>query len=541
MEFGEIPTSEAAGAILAHSTRAGGRRLKKGHRISDADIATLSEAGIDRVIAAVLDPEDVHEDEAAARIAAAICGANLSASAAFTGRVNLIAETAGVVCVDRDVLDRLNLVHEAVTVATVAPFEVVEARQLVATVKIIPFAAPEPALAACETIAAEATPLVTIAPFSSKRAALIQTTLPGLKESVLDKTVEILTARLERLGGELIGERRTAHEAAALSQAIAEAVDDEADLILIAGASAITDRRDVIPAAIERIGGAVEHFGMPVDPGNLLLLGRLGARPVLGLPGCVRSPKLNGFDWVLQRLCADIAVTPEDIMRMGAGGLLKEIETRPLPRAKATEKGRTSGPSAPKIAALVLAAGRSTRMGGTNKLLAEIGGKAMLRRVAEAAVASRAEPVVCVLGHEAARVRAALGGVNVRIVENPDYAEGLSTSLRAGLAALPEDAAGVVVCLGDMPWLAAADIDRLIAAFNPVEGRAICVPVHEGKRGNPVLFARRFFTEMARASGDSGARRLLIDHDELVCEVAMTSDAVLVDIDTPDALEKLTA
>jgi molybdenum cofactor cytidylyltransferase len=180
-------------------------------------------------------------------------------------------------------------------------------------------------------------------------------------------------------------------------------------------------------------------------------------------------------------------------------------------------------------------------MGGPNKLLAEIDGMPMVARVVGAALASQAVSVTVVLGHMAREVRAAVAALGaaaseVRFVENPDFAGGLSTSLRAGLATLPADIDGVLVCLGDMPAVAPAQLDKLIAAFNPVEGRSICVPTVGGKRGNPVLWDRRFFAEMAEVSGDTGARHLIGAHAEVVCEVDMGSESVLIDLDTPEAL-----
>jgi molybdenum cofactor cytidylyltransferase len=281
---------------------------------------------------------------------------------------------------------------------------------------------------------------------------------------------------------------------------------------------------------------------MPVDPGNLMLLARLGPMRVLGLPGSARSPRFHGFDWVLQRLHAGLDVTGADLMHMGVGGLLKEIPSRPLPRAAAAplpEPVRAA--EALPVAAVVLAAGQSRRMGPVNKLLADVGGMPMVRQVVTAVAASRARPIVVVTGHEAERVRAALDGLPVSFVDNPDYAEGLSASLRHGLAAVPENAKGALVALGDMPLVDTRQIDRLIAAFDPAAGRAICVPVWHGKRGNPVLWARRFFAEMQAVAGDVGARHLIGEHDDSVHEVEMDSDAVLIDVDSPDALASLTA
>src|SRR5207302_3613979 len=195
-----------------------------------------------------------------------------------------------------------------------------------------------------------------------------------------------------------------------------------------------------------------------------------------------------------------------DIMRMGVGGLLQEIPSRPQPRDAESTILR-----APRIAAVVLAAGLSSRM-GANKMLQEWRGKPLLRWCAEAALASQASPVVVVTGHDAGRTEAALLGLNVRFVRNPSYRDGLSTSVKAGLAALPDSADGALIMLGDMPEITAKLLDRMIAAFPPADGRSICVASHAGRRGNPVLWSRQFFDEIARMTGDTGAKQLFPAH-----------------------------
>ncbi len=198
-------------------------------------------------------------------------------------------------------------------------------------------------------------------------------------------------------------------------------------------------------------------------------------------------------------------------------------------------------PPQSRIAAIVLAAGRSTRMGVANKLLSDIEGAPMVRRVVQAALASHARPVLVVTGHQADEVRAALAGLDVAFVHNPDYAGGLSTSLKAGIATLPEAIEGAVVLLGDMPRVTADHIDRLIDAFATEQGRCICVPVHQGRRGNPVLWSSAFFPQMQQLGGDAGARTLLGAHPDRVREVDLATDAIFLDVDTPEALAKLRA
>jgi len=439
MKFGEVPVAEAEGAILAHSLRLGTIALKKARVLSRADLDLITEAGLSRIVVARLEAGDVGEDEAARLVAASAAGDEIEPAAPFTGRANLFAKARGLLVFDRERLDRLNLVDEAITLGTLPPFAVVEPRMMVGTVKIIPFAAPAEAVERCVEAARSVGPLLRVAPFQPHSVGLIQTRLPGLKESILDKTREVTEGRLNALGCRLVVEERCGHETAELAPLIRDAMGHGIDILLIHGASAILDRRDVIPAAIVAAGGRVDHFGMPVDPGNLLLLGHVNARPVLGLPGCARSPKVNGFDWVLERLVAGLPVGPAEIMRMGSGGLLAEIPSRPLPRAEATqasERKSEAKPQGPRIGALLLAAGQSRRMGGPNKLLAAIDGTPMVAHVARRLLASRARPIVAVLGNQADTVDIALGKLPVKRVRNPEFAAGLSTSLKRGIAAL---------------------------------------------------------------------------------------------------------
>ena len=535
MKFGPVPVKEAEGGIAVHSIRKDGLVLKKGTAIGKAEVAALCAAGVKEIVVARLEPGDVAEDEAAAAIAAAVAGLGTRIDRAFTGRANLFAEAAGVLVVDKDVIDRLNLVDESITFATLPAYKPVVAGEMIATVKIIPFAVKRSACDAALAVARTAAPLIRVVPYRIRKIGVVSTVLPGLAGKVVDKTLKVTEERLAPARATIIAERRVPHEEAALAKAIDEVFEQGADLVIVFGASAIADRRDVIPAAVEAVGGRIEHFGMPVDPGNLLLVGEVRGRPVVGAPGCARSPKENGFDWVLMRLLAGLDVPREAITGMGVGGLLMEIVTRPQPRDEPIAAG------ARQIAAIVLAAGRSTRMGGPNKLVAEIAGKPLVRIAAEEALASRAKPVIVVTGHQRERVEAALAGLPLKLVHNPDFADGLATSVRTGIATVPPAADGAVICLGDMPQVDAALINRLIDAFDPEQGALGVVPSINGKRGNPVLWSRRFFPDLMAIEGDVGARRLIGRYGEAVIEVPVTGKAAFTDIDTQEALTGLKA
>ena len=529
MKFGPASPADALGGVTVHTLRQGSLVLKKGTTVGPAEVDALTRAGVKEVVVVRLEEGDVSEDAAASSIAQAVAGDGINVERAFTGRANLFAGRAGVLVVDRAAVDRINGVDEAITFATLSAFKPVVEGEMVATVKLIPFGV-EAKLRDAAVKAAKGGAL-RIAPYTIKRVGVISTLLPGLAPKVVDKTLRVTAERLAPAGAAIMAERRVPHDETALKAAIKELLGLGAELVIVFGASAIADRRDVIPAAISGIGGAIEHFGMPVDPGNLLLIGNAGGVPVLGAPGCARSPVENGFDWVLMRLLAGLKVTRAELTGMGVGGLLMEIVTRPQPR-----EGLKSD-SNRHVAAIILAAGRSTRMGGPNKLLAELGGKPLVRLVAEQALASKAKGVIVVTGHQAELVEKALAGLDVKFVRNPDFAQGLASSVKAGVAAVPDGADGAVICLGDMPMISAALIDRLIEAFAPDRGNLIAVPVSDGRRGNPVLWSRRFFNELMTLDGDIGARHLIAKHTEAVAEVPVEGFGAFLDIDTPQALE----
>lgn len=534
MRFGRIALDEADGAILAHTQRLPGRVLKKGAVLDPAAIDALRAAGIASIIAARLDPGDVTEDDAAARLADALLLPGLKRTGAGTGRVNLAASAAGLLRVDAAIIDAINAVDEALTIGTLADYAVVTPREMIATIKIIPFSVPGPVLE--RAIAAITAPALTLHPFRPLRVGLVMSTLPGLKPSILAGTAEATAARVQGLTGTMLPPLECPHDESAIAEALERLVHLGADILLVAGASAVVDRRDVGPAGIVRAGGEILHFGMPVDPGNLICLGRIGSRPALVLPGCARSPKLNGIDWVLARLFAGLPLGGAELARMGVGGLLKDVTARPLPRAKATPMASDHAKS---VAAIVLAAGQSTRMAPHHKLLVtDKAGKTMIARTVDNVLSSSARPVIVVTGHREADIRAALGRRPVTIVSAPDHAAGLSASLRAGLAAVPETAVAALICLGDMPLVTGRMLDRIVEAHDSDEGRLIVAPTGDGAFGNPVLWDRRYFPDLAALTGDRGARSLLERHAETVATVEL-GDPVLGDFDTPESLSAL--
>ncbi|NTI22452.1 NTP transferase domain-containing protein [Rhizobium rhizogenes] len=535
MIFGDFLTREAVGAVLAHSVRLPDGSFAKGHVLEPADIHRLAVAGIDRVIAARIEPGDLMEDEAAERLARAIAPDHLSFSEAATGRVNVHSAVDGLFVANRAAVDRLNSVDPAITLACLADHVPVRRGDMVATFKIIPLAVSGTKIAAGVDILRRMTAFE-VKPFLPHAISLIATELSSLKISVMDKTARILSQRLQLAGSTLVREERVAHRAPAVAEAIGGALrtaDRSPKLMIVFGASAVIDAGDVIPEAIRLAGGEVIQVGMPVDPGNLMVLGKVGDVYVIGAPGCARSPKENGFDWVLDRILAGEQPTPQEISGMGVGGLLMEIQSRPRPRDIPVK------PEVPiSVAVVLLAAGKASRMGegGPHKLLAEFDGMPLVRRSALTALSSGAASVAAVTGHRREEIEEALTGLAVEQVYNPDYASGMASSLVAGIGApAARRSDGVLVMLADMPGITSDDLKVLIAAFRQANGQAIVRAVSHGKRGNPVILPRAVYDAVMRLEGDVGARHIIETSGLAVVDVDI-GDAAHLDVDTPEAV-----
>ena len=534
VKFGEIKTDDAMGAILAHTLRSGELVIKKGSVLTAVHLKEIKAAGIDGVAVALLEPGDVGEDDAAHAIATALAGNGVEVTKPASGRCNLHARTGGVLDINIAAVNELNASGDGVLCSTISPFEMVETGQTIATVKVIPYAV---AGDSCDALlSATGSGAIDVHGFKNKRTGLVLSEVAGVKQSLLDKAREVISARVETLGSEVVHHVRIAHEREPLMGAI-RAAADLCDVVLVLGGASTVDIGDTVPAAIVEAGGEVELFGIPVDPGNLFVAGRIGHVPVLGLPGCARSPKMNGVDLILPRLFAGMDINTKTLLGLGVGGLLHDVSERPAPR-EAHPGPKVSG-GLGKVAAVVLAAGSSRRMGVENKLLKEVDSKSMVCHAVEAARAATIGSVIVVTGHQAAEVRAALESLNVTFVHNPHYEEGLSTSVRAGVGHVPDDCSGVLMVLGDMPRVSSDIMNVLVSTFNSHDGTAICVPMHNGKHGNPMVWPREFFPDMLDLAGDIGARKLARRYNDRVVEVDIETDAIFFDVDTPDDLDIL--
>ncbi len=525
MEFREVDTVDAEGWSLAHSVRVDGRKLPKGLTLAPDHIDALTRAGITSVYAFCLDADDIGEDEAAGTIARHLAGAGLKLGLSTRGRCNLHAEAAGLLLAPAS-LNAINQADEAIALSTLPHLSPVAAGQLVATLKIIPYGVRKASLDKITAL----TDILELAPFKPFTALMVVT-----GQELSDKSLRLTENRLAALQGSIVGHTGCDHSVAALADTLKEAAAQKPDLLLILGLSAISDRRDVIPAALEAAGGTVTSLGMPVDPGNLLMLGELDGTTVIGLPGCARSPALNGLDWVLERYAARLSLTRNDIASMGVGGLLKETPYRPEPRAPLHHQTQAT------VQPIVLAAGRSSRSGAQNKLLSRMNGHTVVRQTLSAINQAGFSTPILVTGHEGDTVDAALSGLAYSRVHNDAFKDGMASSLKLGLESVPAETEFACVCLGDMPFVKPDTLKALAEAANRLSEFKIFIPTFNGKRGNPVMWHRDMVDALMAVEGDKGGRALIHDHEALVCEVPVDDHGILIDLDTPEALTQFGA
>jgi len=341
MKFGPVPLEEANGKLLGHNLagRDGKRLFRKGRPLTSEDVQALRQMGKQSVYVAELEAGDVPEGMAAQRIAEALLVDGLRLSRSAGGRVNLLATRLGVLGVDAAALRQANAC-EGITLATLPAHAVARPRQIVATVKVIPYAVPEALLHQVEAAIAASKPLIALRELLPKRVGIILSGSAVARPRLQADFEAPLRKRIEALGSsaelkEFISLEDEGDEIA-LGGLLQEAAAEGLHLVVLAGETAIQDRYDLAPRAILYAGGSVECVGVPVDPGNLLMLAYLGEMPILGAPGCARSLKTNAIDWVLPRLLAGERLGFSDLAELGHGGLLEDTSKRPMPRNRLT-------------------------------------------------------------------------------------------------------------------------------------------------------------------------------------------------------------
>ena len=531
MKIESLAPQKSIGSVLAQTYNLPGKTVSKGTLITKEIVAYFRTGNVQIILCAVPEEGDIHEDEAAEAISSAIDKNHIYAEKASTGRVNFKSQSLCLVRYERDLIKEVNLVDESIAFSIVEHNQLLAKNDLIATLKIIPFFTQKKYVDQVISILAK-NELFKTHSLNKKEVSLIQTSFEWQKKSIFKATSNVTRNRLEALDCSLNEEKLICHDYEVLRSEIKSCIESGIDILLLSGASAIIDRSDYIPKAILSEGGEIIQYGLAVDPGNLLLVAKIGKTTIIGMPGCARSPKLNGFDWVLQLLMADIPVVKEELAEMGAGGLLMEIASRPLPRALAKSVNKREK----KIMGVILAAGNSTRMGKDNKLLKNIDGVPLIRNIALEITKSDLDSCSIVLGYQSDKVADVIKDLNINLILNPLWKEGQASSLKAALNSLTSSYSDLLIMLGDLPGIKSGHINRIIEEHLSSENRSskITIPSFKGETGNPVIWGKSFFHDLSNLEGDVGGRVLFSQHPAAINLIEMDDPSVVTDTDTPE-------
>ena len=529
-----LDPQESLGSVIAQTYNLPGKTISKGTFVTSEIVDYFKEFDVQTILCAVPANGDIHEDEAAEAISNAIDKNQIYVEKASTGRVNFKSQSLCLVRYERALIREVNLVDESIAFSIVEHNQLLAKNDLIATLKIIPFFTQKKYVDQVISILAK-NELFNTHSLNRKKVSLIQTSFEWQKKSMFKATSNVTRNRLEALDCSLNEEKLICDDYKALCSEIRSSTGSGIDILLISGASAITDRSDYIPKAILSEGGEIIQYGLAVDPGNLLLIGKVGNTTVIGMPGCARSPKLNGFDWVLQLLMADIPISREELAEMGAGGLLMEIASRPLPRALAKSVSKREK----KVMGVILAAGNSTRMGKDNKLLRNIGDAPLIRNTAIEMLKSDLDSCSIVLGYQSDKVADVIKDLNVNLILNPLWKEGQASSLRAAINTLDSTYSDLLIMLGDLPGIKSIHINSIIEEHLLTDNRKskITIPSFKGQKGNPVIWGRSFFDDLSNLEGDVGGRTLFSEHPAAINILEMENPWVVKDTDTPEDFE----
>ena len=525
MKFSKISVKYALNNILAHSIVIDGKRLNKGKILNNKDILHLKKNKIEKLTCAILDKNDIQEDTAANQIIKNFKNNKIAVEKAFTGRANILAAKSGLLVIDEEKINKFNKISTDITIATLRNYVKVEKGEMIATIKIISFSVPDNKLKRINNLNLQTS--LTIFPFQEKKCGLILTQGYQENDKLNSLSEKRIRERLIKNNCKLIISIKCKHDKNEIAKKISLLKEKNFDIIFILGASAIVDERDEIPEAIKFNGGKIIRFGMPVDPGNLLLIAK-DKVPIIGLPGCARSPALNGFDWILERLVADIEITSMDISKMGIGGLLK---------TRKSQKNKNATNITYKICNIILAAGKSKRMNKKNKLLSKIKNSNLISKVVSASTNSNSAETIVVVGHQRELLEDNLKRFNVKLIFNKQYNQGMSSSIKMGISSLPEDCDAVIIMLGDMPDISTKLLNSMIDSFNPELKKYIIVPTYKNKLGNPALISRMFFPDILKLKGDYGAKSIIKQNMNIVSKLPQRTAATLLDIDNHSELK----
>ena len=537
MQFGEFPVYDALGIELVHDVKCREKTLKKGVVLTASDINLLKYSGIKTVTGVRFSSQDILPETAADILLKAMIGDYLRYTLPDkTGYSEIFADTDGTFVFDRNRFDRFNAHSENISLVTVPPDTPVYKGQLLGNLRLFGPAINAETLNEAVTKISGIGSLLKVAPYAFCKIGFIRTIMNNSSVPPLDE--DELTARFGAFGLDVVYSDLCEHTIDAVEKAVRNAIDAQAEIVLVESQVPPLHRDDIVPKGFKEAAGDIDRFGWPVDEGLSLVLGHKNDVKLLGY--CAEDADKPAFDQLLRFLATKSLPATEDIPDLALNGLslirmTKRITPEQINRSMNVEAVSDSH----KIAVVILAAGSSRRMIGTNKLLESINGLPMIDHTVRSALSSQADYVAVVTGHEAKFIERRLEQYDVKIVRNPDYVSGVLGSIRLGLAVLPPDIAGAIVLPADMPAFTEEYIDKLIDAFDFKAPRPpVVVPTFGSVRHNPVLWPKDLFKVVKIVPEDSQWVPTLIEHSDYIKDIPLKDDLPLTDINTRGDLAK---
>lgn len=531
MKYGEYPVYDALGVELTHPVKCQDKTLKKGHVLTSSDIGRLKYAGIKTVVGARFSSNDIHPETAADILLKTMVGDYLRYTLPDeSGYCEIFADVDGVFAFDPDRLKRLNAHCEDFSVITVQPCLPVYKGQLVANLRLFSPAVDADVLNQAVTKISGTGALFKIAPYAFCKIGYVRTVAAGTTPEPID--ADALEKRFAAYGFSIVHSAMCAHDSESVEKAVRDALDARAEIVLVESPFPPLNREDTVPKAFKESAADIDRLGWCLDTGVPLVLGHKGDARLLGF--CADDADQYALD-VLLRFLATRSLPAVDTLPMFAmnGISLLRMTKKITPEQMENSVAVGAVSDSEKIAVVILAAGASRRMIGSNKLLEPLNGLPMIEHVVRSALLSEADYVVAVTGHDAAFVERRLEKYDVKIVRNPDYVSGVLGSIRLGLAVLPPDIAGAVILPADMPAFTEEYINRLIDAFDAKSKRPpVVLPTFDGTRRNPVLWPRDLFKVAKPVPEDAHWTPALIEHTDYIREIPLKDDLPLTDINT---------
>ena len=541
MEFKNFPLYDALGVITCSKISLGNRFIASGKMLDYSDISALRSAGYSFVSGAKLSSSDVVKSTAITKIASVVAGENTAYYLDDDNRCFIYAEKNGIANINQERINRFNNLGLEVILATAPVFHQAVKGQLLAVISIIPPAITEDVLQQYLQTTFGMGALVSVLAYKPKKVYFIQSSNPKKNEEYEKNILTNITARLDALGVGISYNAHCEHLLEKIENEISKALYSDAEIIIISGAVANYHKEDVLMKALVDAGADIIASYIPSFPSaNIIIADYKKHKQIVVLPeGCDKSD-YNAVDLILKKLVAGYPLNKDELFNLGAGGLLAREVWQPIDidkldgLVKVAADENSSG-----IAAIILAAGKGSRIGGDNKLLYEIDDETIVTKVVKAALASKASPVIVVTGFEQEFIADELKDKDVKLVYNSDYASGINTSIRTGLESLNNAVRGAIIIPADMPFITSDHLNRLIDAFDPLNKKALCVSTYKKVKVNPALWARKLFDNVKIIPENAKVHPVLVEHSDYIAEVPLLNDNEALDINTKKDIDDL--